>query len=111
MTLGFYEFMDNWPESRKNQFSYDGKKALFDYFDELDESIEFDPVAICCDFTEYQNATEGASNYFEFEGMTFDVDGAELETRDEVEAKALKFLQDRTTVLELENGGIIIANF
>ena len=28
MTLNFNQFIDNWPESRKEQFSYEGKRAL-----------------------------------------------------------------------------------
>ena len=116
ITLNFSQFCDSWPESRKDQFSYQGKKALFNYLTQLEEDtgeeIEFDPIAICCDFVEYESATEAASEYFEFEGMTFDEDGTELETVDEVEAKAIKFLEERTTLIEIENSdGVIIANF
>ena len=52
------EFHDYFTRSDtyKNQFSYDARNIIFDYFDEYEEStgesIEFDLVAICCDFAE-----------------------------------------------------------
>lgn len=43
----------------KNNFSYDGAKALFEWLDELSEDnkepMDFDPVAWCVEFTEYEN--------------------------------------------------------
>jgi hypothetical protein len=40
-------------------FSYEGTKALFEYFEQYEqdtgEQMEFDPVAIRCDFDEYEN--------------------------------------------------------
>jgi hypothetical protein len=36
-TMNFYSFCDNWPESRKDQFSYEGKKALFEYLENYSE--------------------------------------------------------------------------
>tara|TARA_R100000234_G_scaffold102235_1_gene71475 strand:- start:398 stop:724 length:327 start_codon:yes stop_codon:yes gene_type:complete len=48
--------------NRENNFSYYGRLALFEYFEQLEESldyqIEFDPIAICCEFTEYKNLKE-----------------------------------------------------
>ena len=41
---------------RKDQFSYDGLRVIFDYFEELEDSIgepvELDVVSICCDYAE-----------------------------------------------------------
>lgn len=37
---------------RPENFSYEGQGVLFDYFEEIDSEIEFDPIAICCDFSE-----------------------------------------------------------
>jgi hypothetical protein len=41
---------------RGNQFSYEGFQALFDYLEEITqgcEPLELDPIALCCDFSEY----------------------------------------------------------
>ena len=53
------EFIDRFRQSeeRKNHFSYDGLIALYDYFEELedsiDEELQFDMISICCEYTEY----------------------------------------------------------
>lgn len=116
-TINFYDFCDefNHFEDRKNSFSYKGKKALFEYLEEYEEStgeqIELDIVALDCEYTEWSNATEAACEYFEFEGMKFDEEGNEEETADEVEQKALDFLEYHTQVIKVEGGGVIIQNF
>ena len=111
MTLSFYSFCDNWPESRKDQFSYDAKKAIYDYIIDYEEAgneeTEFDPIAICCEWTEYDNALEAIKEY---NGDNEEEADKEL-TEEEREAEALKYLQDNTTVLELDNGGVVIQQF
>lgn len=51
------DFIDRMMDIRPDNFSYDGLVALFDYLEEIEDScgeeMEFDPIAICCDFTEY----------------------------------------------------------
>lgn len=78
---------------RKDNFSYDGLDALFEY---LEDYMELDVIALCCDFFEYDTALEAAkeSGY----------DGAE--DNDE----ALEWLQSETIVIDFETG-IIIQNF
>lgn len=52
------EFHDYFTKSDtyKNQFSYEAREILFDYFEGFEESVgetvEFDLVSICCDFAE-----------------------------------------------------------
>jgi len=54
-------FIDAFKQSdtRKNQFSYEGLQALFEYFEEYEDStgetIDFDMIAICCEYTEYDS--------------------------------------------------------
>lgn len=107
-TVNFPAFVDAFAKhDRKDQFSHEALRALFDYFTEYEET-ELDVIAICCDWTEYESADEAAREYFEYEGMTDDAeDGHELET----EAKAIAFLEDRTTVLKTPSSHIVIQNF
>jgi hypothetical protein len=60
-TVNFSLFCDSFV-NRKGNFSYSGLRALFDYFESLEEDgheeIKLDPIAICCDFTEHQNLEE-----------------------------------------------------
>lgn len=37
---------------RKAQFSYEALGLLFDYFEEIDEDMELDVIAICCEYSE-----------------------------------------------------------
>jgi len=60
----------NWflsSDTYKNNFSYEGLNSLFDYLEELEEDMgkemEFDPVAICCEYSEYENLEEIKNNY------------------------------------------------
>lgn len=52
---------------RENQFSYEGKKALYEYLedlgDDIGEEIELDVIALCCEYTEYENIQEFNENY------------------------------------------------
>lgn len=71
-TLSRYDFEDefNSSDTYKNNFSYEGKKALFDYLEEYEEEtgekIEFDLVALCCDYTEYENWDEFIGEYEDY---------------------------------------------
>jgi hypothetical protein len=62
-------FIDAFKQSdtRKTQFSYYGLKALFEYLEELEDStgqtMDFDMIAICCEFTEYDNLKEYNNDY------------------------------------------------
>ena len=53
--------------NRDNNFSYEGKKALFDYLEDLEadleEEIELDVIALCCEYTEYENVQEFITAY------------------------------------------------
>ena len=108
-TINFSDFCDAFFNTgRKDQFSYNGKKALFEYIESLEQEtgdeMELDIVALCCDFTEYGTALEGAKNYSGFFTSEEDLNEGEEERQ------ALEFLSDRTTILQFD-GGIIIQNF
>ena len=54
-------------DTYKRNFSYEGLNSLFDYLEELEEDMgkemEFDPVAICCEYSEYENLEEIKKTY------------------------------------------------
>lgn len=68
-TVTVYRFRDAFMQSDtyKNNFSYEGLHALFEYFEELEddigEEIELDVVAICCDYTEYDDLDDFDRDY------------------------------------------------
>ena len=63
-----WEFEDLFGKAnRDNNFSYEGKGALYEYFDnlseDLGEDITIDIIGICCEYTEYKNLKELQDNY------------------------------------------------
>ena len=67
-TISFGQFQDAFYNmDRQNQFTYKGKKALFEYLeeyeDDTDEQIELDVIALCCDFTEYDSLEDFWQEY------------------------------------------------
>ena len=64
----FNDFLEEFKKyGREDNFSYQGKRALYDYLNELGEDIgepiELDIIAICCDFTEFESLQEFNDNY------------------------------------------------
>ena len=55
-TMNEYDFTEAMMDIRPDNFSYSGLQKLYDYLTELEEScnfeIEFDAIAICCDYSE-----------------------------------------------------------
>ena len=90
-TVTEYQFVDTMAQ-KQHGFSYEGAKALFEYFENLEqdtgEELEFDPVAIRCDFDEYESLEEVKENYQDIE--------------------TLEDLQNHTTVIEIPNSDRLI---
>ena len=66
-TISNYEFYSWFDKNRPNNFSRTGQVALFDYLEQYEEDtgqeIEFDPIALCCEYTEYHNIAEFHLDY------------------------------------------------
>ena len=64
-----YQFTSQFMEIRPDNFTYEGLKALFEYFEQYEEDtgteIEFDPIAVCCEYSEYKNLAEFQQDYSE----------------------------------------------
>ena len=96
-TMSQYDFV-NWfanSETIKDQFSREALFALFDYLeqyeDDCETEIEFDPVALCCEYTEHKTAWEAMEQYQSDDMPTVDdSEGMDLvELQEEEEALAL----------------------
>ena len=109
ITLTESEFINRFVAIRPNQFSREALAALFEHFTDLesvsDQEIEFDAIAICCDWTEYDSALEAAEAY------GFKAKDTEDERADKSEEQAVAFLRDETAILELSSGGVVVLNF
>ncbi len=73
---------------RKENFSVEGRQALFAYFEQLEEDtgeeIQFDCIAICCEYNEYvdiqdfRQQQEGyKGTYEDYEGQFTDMEAIE----------------------------------
>lgn len=62
-----YDFRRWFEQTRPENFSYQGLGALFEYLEQLEEDlgedIEFDGIAICCDYQELESLEEFNSDY------------------------------------------------
>tara|TARA_R100001460_G_C3444910_1_gene163915 strand:- start:49 stop:351 length:303 start_codon:yes stop_codon:yes gene_type:complete len=91
-------FIDAFKQSdtRKNQFSYEGLKALFEYFEEYEDStgeeLEFDMIGICCEYTEYDSLKQYNDEY-----------GNECEEIDEI--------ADYTALIKIDDERFIIQQY
>ena len=90
-----YYFLKGFETLRPNNFTFTGLKAMYNFFNSLDQIIEFDVIAICCDFTEYYTNADPLAQINEEYGTDF---------------KTLEDLMNRTIVIE-SDVSIIIQNF
>ena len=91
----FSDFAQAWIDhGRDNSFTYEGKRALFEWLEELEqdtgEEMELDIVGLDCEFSEYKDLAEIQENYNDIETLTD--------------------LYESTQVIEFD-GGIIISEF
>lgn len=52
-TLTAYDLKEAFVEANRDYYSFEGLESLLNYYDEIDENMELDVIAICCDCTEY----------------------------------------------------------
>ena len=97
----FNDFIEEFKNyGREEAFTYQGKKALYDYLNELSESIEepieLDIISICCNFTEYEDLDQFNNDY------SYSI-GEDIEDIEEI--------QQYTTVIPVNEEGFIIQDF
>lgn len=113
--IGFCEFCDAFRDMDRNEnFSYEGKRALFDYLEQYSEDsgqpVELDVIALCCDY--YENDIDTIISECRIE---IDRDGFEDLAFDEIkEAKTEQvrdYLNDNTIIVGEVPGGFVYACF
>jgi len=71
--VNFNTFCDSFHGGYADNFTYEGKRALYDYLIEYEDDtgteLELNPIAFCCDFTEYESLEEIKSEYDSIESM------------------------------------------
>ena len=96
-SVNMYDFEREFKRFERNNFSYDGLKALFGYLEEYEEGtgeeIELDVIALCCEYMEYDSLNEYNDDY--------DTKYSEIDA-----------IQDDTTLIKIDGGdGFIIQQY
>ena len=96
-TISIYTFRRWFEDHRPNNFSYTGLTSLFEHLEQYEEStgeqIEFNPIALCCEYTEYDDLGEFHQNY-------------DAETYPDEDS-----IMDYTTLIKFGGTSFIIQNF
>ena len=53
MKIDVYDFKQLARNSRLSSFSEDALESMFDYYEEIDTDVDYDPVAFDCEWTEF----------------------------------------------------------
>lgn len=106
-TVGFCDFCDAFRNMKRNEeFSYDGKRALFDYLEQysnaVGEPVELDIIALCCDYNE-MHADDIVSEYRV--GIESDMD------EDDKMNIIRDYLNDNTIIVGEFNGTFVFGVF
>ena len=120
-TLSTTEAAHRLIDDENANWSRAGAFALIEHLEELEEDIgeeiEFCPVALRCDYSQYSSLEEWASDQFAnhvkavFElKLNIDGDGKIEESPDEIDEAIRDYIRDSGTLLEF-SGGIIVSSF
>ena len=95
-TISKNEFVQMFNDyNRADNFTVAGREALYDYLTQLEEDcgmeIELDIIALCCEYSEYENLEELQANYTDIEDM--------------------EELEQNTTVIMIDDESFIIQDF
>lgn len=96
----------------RDYYSIEGLETLIDYYDEIDENMELDVIAICCDCSEYgEHCTLSFSDLIsEYEHLVIEdyaEDWGEMDEEEKVNAIIDELENDRM-VLRVPNGNYIV---
>jgi len=66
-TMNEFDFKNEFKKIRPENFSYDGLTVLYDHLtqfeEDTDQELEFDPIAYCCEYTEFDSFEDVKKNY------------------------------------------------
>lgn len=118
-TLNCYDAKRIMQDCDRDYYSINGLDALLEYYDEVDPDAEFDPIAICCDCTEYgdHGAVCSYADLINDFGYIYSVSdymedtGADKYDEDSYITALIEVLERHTTVLHLCNGNYIVFTF
>lgn len=121
-SINSYEFHRAFESMRPDNFTYEGREALFEYLEQYEEDtgeeIELDVIALCCFYSE-MTMEEVINDYIYSERkhgdpIIYDQDAYDAMfgmCDSERHEFILDWLNDRTMVIEVDNGSFIVQAF
>lgn len=107
-TVTFSDFCDAFRTMNRNEnFSYEGKRVLFDYSEQYEDSagveLELDVIALCCEYSE-DHWSDIADEYR--------IDLSELDDDESKIDCVREYLEYHTQLIgELDNGSFVYGSF
>ena len=99
-TINLNDFINEFHAIRPDNFSDEGLKGLFSFFEEFEDDIELDVIAICCDYSE-------ASIHEIIDSFNIDIDYER-----NIYMQVMDFLDKNTCVIgDTSFGTIVFQNF
>jgi len=99
-TINLNDFRNEFQAIRPDNFSYEGLETLFSFFEEFEDDIELDVIAICCAYSE-QTIPEIIESY--------DID---VDYERNIYMQVMDFLEKHTCVIgDTSFGTIVFQNF
>lgn len=120
--LNVYDMKDEFVKMNRDYYSFSGLEALLEYYNMIDENMELNCIAICCDCTEYgegEGAVYSLSDLINDYGYKYtveeykkdnNIEGSEYDETEYITA-LVEVLERYTTVLKCSNGNYIVFEF
>lgn len=114
MEISLYEAMDIMKKCERDYFTIDGMDAIMNFYEENMPDVDFNPIEICCTFTEYGNGAACSfknliSDYGYLLPPSEYIENSDIDEED-INA-LLETLENYTCVLYPENGNAVIMIF
>jgi hypothetical protein len=106
-TVDYSTFARRFKTLRSKNFSDEGLRALFEYLEEYEDStgatIELDVIALCCEYTEYEDVHE----YIKYNGIGVVAD--DYDTEEDYISAVKEEISDNHTVIDIDGEAFIVS--
>ena len=115
MTIDGNIMLDMFKSWNRNYYTWEACEALINFYDEIDENIEFDVIGICCDWSEYgETPCLTWKDFISDYGYILSIEEWEEEHAQKYDEELyidslIEILEDRTIVLRLSNSVLVMA--
>lgn len=113
-TLTTYDAASQLHNDKNGGWTWNGAQALVEYLEELEtemeNEIEFDVIALRCDFSEHLSLEEWAKEYFGRDKWEDEIGVEENTLDDERDDRIRNFIHENGQLIEFEMG-IIVSSF